>query len=137
VVAKPDFEEAKPYIFSLDRIHKLHTTDETFEMPKDWSAEDFFKDSFGIIVDSDVEARRIVLKVSAGQANYIRDLKLHESQEEIECNEEYSIFRYRLRPQYDFIQELLWNGGDVEVLEPIELRKEITNIIKGMWNKYN
>ena len=136
VVAKPDFEETKPYIFSLDRIHKLHTTDETFEMPKDWSAEDFFKDSFGIIVDSDVEARRIVLKVSAGQANYIRDLKLHESQEEIECNEEYSIFRYRLRPQYDFIQELLWNGEDMEVLEPLWLRKEIAGKIKRMWNKY-
>ena len=34
------------------------------------------------------------LKVSSQQANYIRDLKIHESQEEIERNEEYSIFKY-------------------------------------------
>ena len=127
----------KVMIYALDRIFDICKLDgETFTMPKDWSAEDFFKDSFGIIVDSNVKARRIVLKVSAGQANYIRDLKLHDTQEEIECNEEYSIFRYWLSPQYDFIQELLWNGADVEVLEPKELRKDVARIVESMWNKY-
>ena len=136
MVAKPDFEEAKPYIFSLDRIQRLHTTDETFKMPKDWSAEDYFKDSYGIFVDPNVKPQFVKLKVGANQANYIRDLRLHESQEEIEQNENYSIFRYYLRPQFDFIQELLWNGEDVEVLEPKELREEIAERIENMWNKY-
>ena len=77
------------------------------------------------------------LKVSAGQANYIRDLMLHETQEEIEKNEVYSIFKYYLRPTFDFIQEILWNGEDMEVLEPLWLRKEIAGKIKRMWNKYS
>jgi DNA polymerase-3 subunit epsilon len=47
-----------------------------------------------------------------------KPFKLHESQEEIERNPEYSIFSLNLRPTFDFQQELLWNGGDVEVLEP-------------------
>lgn len=136
VVAKPDNEEKKPYIFSLDRIRKLQTTDETFKMPKDWNAEEYFKDSYGIIVGTNVKPQAVKLKVNAGQANYIRDLKLHDSQEEIERNEEYSIFHYWLRPQFDFIQELLWNGGDVEVLEPKELREEMAEIVESMWNKY-
>jgi len=76
------------------------------------------------------------LKVSAGQANYIRDLKLHESQEEIERNEEFSIFKYCLRPSFDFTQEILWNGEDIEVIEPLWLRQEIAEKIKRMWNKY-
>lgn len=42
-----------------------------------------------------------------------------------------------LRPEYDFQQELLWNGEDMEVLEPLWLRKEIAGKIKRMWNKYN
>lgn len=67
---------------------------------------------------------------------YIQNQWRHESQEETERNEEYSIFTYRLRPSYDFIQELLWNGGDVEVLEPEWLRKEIAGKIKRIWNKY-
>jgi len=137
MVAKPDFEKSKPYIFSLDRILKLQTSDETFKMPKDWNADDYFKDSYGIIVDMKVEPQVVKLKVNAGQANYIRDLRLHESQEEIEQNENYSIFRYYLRPQFDFIQELLWNGEDMEVLEPLWLRKEIAGKIKRMWNKYH
>ena len=137
MVAKPDYGKGELRIYSLDRILQLHTTDETFQMPKDWSAEDYFKDSYGIFVDTTEKPQPVKLKVNAYQANYIRDLKLHESQEEIERNEEYSIFRYWLCPQYDFIQELLWNGGDVEVLEPIELRDEMTEIIDSMWKKYN
>ena len=78
----------------------------------------------------------IKLKVSAGQANYIRDLKKHETQEEIERNEEYSIFTFNLRPEFDFQQELLWNGEDMEVLEPLWLRNEIAGKIERMWNKY-
>ena len=137
MVGKPDYEKAKPYIFALDRILKLQTTDETFKMPKGWDAEDYFKDSYGIIVDTKVKPQFVKLKVNAGQANYIRDLRLHESQEEIESNDEYGIFRYFLRPQFDFIQELLWNGEDVEVLEPKELRDQMAEIIESMWKKYN
>ena len=105
-------------------------------MPKNWDANEYFAGSFGIIADQHVEPQTVKLKVSAGQANYIRDLKMHESQKEIEHNDEYSIFAYRLRPTFDFMQEILWNGEDMEVLEPLWLRKEMAGIIKHMWNKY-
>ena len=106
-------------------------------MPEGWSAEEFFDGCFGIIADNNIPKEYVKLKVSAGQANYLRDLKLHESQEETESNEEYSIFTYYLRPTYDFQQELLWNGEDLEVLAPTWLRKELAGKIKRMWNKYN
>ncbi len=123
-------------IYSLDRIHDLQSTDETFQMPKDWDAKEFFDDFFGIIADQRVEPETVKLKVSAGQANYIRDLKLHETQDEIERNEEYCIFSCRLRPTFDFMQEILRNGEDMEVLEPLWLRQEIAGMVKRMWNKY-
>lgn len=123
-------------IYSLDRINFLQATDETFEIPKDWTAKKFFDNCFGIIADRSIKQQTVKLKVVAGQANYIRDLKIHESQEETERNEEYSIFTYYLRPAFDFQQELLWNGEDIEVLEPLWLRKEIAGKIKRMWNKY-
>ena len=130
------FFEKGPRIYSLDRIHDLHKTEETFEIPKDWSPKKFFDGCFGIIANQGKEPEQVKLKVSAGQANYLRDLKLHGSQEEIERKEEYSIFEYNLCPEYDFIQEILWNGEDMEVLEPLWLRKEIAGKIKRMWNKY-
>ena len=133
----PYYYEMGPRIYALDRIKYLQPTEETFEMPKEWTAEKFFEDCFGIIADQTMTAQPVKLKVVAGQANYIRDLRLHESQEEIERNEEYSIFTFFLRPSFDFQQELLWNGEDMEVLEPLWLRKEIAGKIKRMWNKYN
>ena len=115
----------------------LHKMEETFEMPKDWNAEEYFDGCFGIIADQRVEPQNVKLKVSAGQANYIRDLKLHDSQEEIEKNDEYSIFSYMIRPEYDFMQEILRNGENMEVLEPDWLRQEMSGIIKRMNDKYS
>ena len=134
--ATSPYKEKGPHIYAFDRILSLQTTGETFEMSKDWDAEAFFEDCFGIITDQSVKVQTVKLKVSAWQANYIRDLKLHETQEEIERNEEYSIFSLRIRPTFDFLQELLWNGERMEVLEPLELRKEIGKKIELMWNKY-
>ena len=33
-------------------------------------------------------------------------------------------------------EELLWNGSDVEILEPASLRKEMAEMVERMWNKY-
>ena len=136
MVAKSTYYDEGPRIYSLDRIRELNTKDETFVMPNDWNAEDYFNGCFGIIVDQRVEKQIVKLKATAGQANYIRDLKIHESQKEIERNEEYSIFTFNIRPQFDFQQEILKNGEEVEVLEPQWLREEIAGKIKRMWERY-
>ena len=132
----PYYYELGPRVYALDRINDLYATEEKFKMPKDWSAEEFFDGCFGVIADHSVDIQPVKLKVSAGQANYIRDLMLHESQEEIERNDEYSIFKYYLRPTFDFIQEILLHGDSMEVQEPLWLRKEIAGKIENMWNKY-
>jgi hypothetical protein len=78
----------------------------------------------------------VKIKVTASQANYLRDLKIHHSQQEIERNEKYSIFTFYLRPTFDFQQELLWNADNVEVLEPQWLRDEMATRIKHMLAHY-
>ena len=132
----PIYSEKGAMVYALDRIQSLRKKDETFEIPKDWDAMAYFEDCFGIIADQRVEPQSVKLKVSASQANYIRDLKLHESQQEIERHKDYSVFSYYLRPTFDFQQEILWNGENLEVLEPIWLRNEVADKIKCMWNKY-
>ncbi len=127
----------EPRIYALDRIQELNVKDETFELPKDWDANEYFDGSYGIITNPHEEKQLVKIKVSASQANYIRSLKIHESQEEVERNEEYSIFTFFLRPELDFQQELLKNGEDVEVLEPQWFRKDIGEKIKRMCDKYS
>ena len=62
---------------------------------------------------------------------------MHHSQQEIERASEFSIFRMLVKPTYDFQQEILKNGEDIEVLEPLWLRNKLADKIKGMWNNYN
>lgn len=133
----PYYQDKGPRIYALDRIGDLQKMDETFRMPKGWNAEDYFEGFFGIITDRETDRQLVKLKVSASQACYLRDLKLHISQEEKERNENYSIFTYYLRPTFDFQQEILWNNEEVEVLEPQWLREEIAGKIERMWRKYN
>lgn len=129
-------EDSRIWICALDRILSLQKIEMTFTMPKDWDAETYFDGFIGLIRDEDYDKEIVKLKVDAGQANYIRDLKIHKSQQEAECNSEYSIFTYRLRPTFDFRQELLWNADKVEVLEPQWLREEMADTIQKMLNLY-
>ena len=126
----------KIMIYSLDRVKWLELTDKNFKYPKNFYPEEFFDDCFGIIADQKVGVETVKLKVSAGQANYLRSLTLHQTQKEIERADEYSIFTVRLRPTFDFRQEILSQGCDIEVLEPKWFRNEVAEISKHMWNKY-
>ena len=135
LVARSPYYE-KNMIYSLDRVKWLGLTDKNFKYPKNFNPEEFFEDCFGIIADQKVGVETVKLKVSAGQANYLRSLTLHQTQKEIKRTDEYSIFTVRLRPTFDFRQEILSQGCDIEVLEPKWFRDEVAEISKHMWNKY-
>ena len=77
-----------------------------------------------------------MLKVKAFQTNYTRDLPQHESQQEIERNEEYSIFELFIRPTYDLYQEVLRMGTEVEVLAPLYMREEIIAMLEYTYKQY-
>ena len=106
-------------------------------MPKGWSAEEYFSGCFGVIAGNGEKPQLIKIKVSAAQANYLRDLPLHESQQETERTDDYSIFSYYMIPTFDFEQEILRHGEDMEVLSPEPLRQRLAERINWMWQLYN
>lgn len=129
----------KLLVYCLDRMENIEKTDRRFVFPHDFSAEEFFRDCFGVIVgDSDnQDPVHIKIKVSVHQANYLRALPFKEGhQTEVERNDEYSIFDIYLRPTFDLEQEILWNGEEVEVLEPLEFRERIAARIELMGKNY-
>ena len=136
IVHGNDGEDAYTWICALDRILSLQKTDKTFTMPKDWDVQAYFDGFIGVIRDEDYDKEIVKIKMNAKQANYLRDLKIHRSQQEAERNDEYSIFTYCLRPTFDFQQELLWNADKVEVLEPQWLRDEMADRIQKMLDLY-
>ena len=125
-------------IYAVDRIYGMDILkDKRFKMPEDFAPSEFFNNFYGIIANSQSKVEKVILKVSAGQANYMRSLPLHWTQEEIKRSDEYSLFELRICPEFDFQQEILSKGEDFEVLEPVWLRKELAGKINRMWNKYN
>ena len=124
-------------IYALDRIQELRIIDKNFELPATFNANEFFGEYFGVSIGDEVDIETVKLKVASYQANYIRAVPLHHSQKEVERNENFSIFKLCLRPTSDLIREILWHGEAIEVLAPLELRKEVTNKIENMSGKYN
>ena len=109
-------------IYALDRIKALEPTERKFKLPRTFDAAKFFEDYYGIIIsDDDYEVCPVALQVDAQQSNYLRTLPLHHTQVEVERNDEYSIFEYRLCPTFDFRQKILSMGGAIEVLAPQKL----------------
>ena len=125
--------------YALDRIQHLKATDETFSMPRQFSVESYFAGAFGIIVEKEeYNVERIRLKVTDinHRRQYLRSLPLHDSQREVEKHGDYSIFEVRVMPTYDFIQQILSMGGEVEVLSPDYVRKEVGNRVRAMAKVY-
>jgi hypothetical protein len=114
VVARSFYDTVR--IYSLDRIQDLRITDKPFKFPEDFSPEEYFEHTFGIIVEEDIKPCRVELMVFGNQRRYLQTLPLHHSQEEIEIGEDYSIFGYFLAPTFDFKQEILSHGERIKVL---------------------
>ena len=126
-------------IYALDeRMIDARLTDEDYKVPARFNAEKFFSDYFGIIVGTDREPQEIVIRVADRQVGYFDSLPLHDSQRKIEkeCTPDHSVYKYHLSPTYDFKQELLRYGPDVEVLSPESFREEMHADIKEMLSRY-
>lgn len=122
-------------VYALDRILEMQITDEKFDYPSDFSAEEYFENCYGIIAGQE-KAETVRLKVMHNQQKFFRSLPLHHSQKETESTESYSIFEYYIKPAYDFKQTILSYGENVEVLSPKWLRDEIADKISRMTEIY-
>lgn len=120
--------------FGLDRIKRIEALATKFKYPKSFSPEGYFQDFYGVFHDA--APLTIRLKAYREKPNYLRSLPLHHSQREIESNNEYTIFEYKIAPTYDFIQEILSHGNQLEVISPESFRKQIKAIIQEMNASY-
>lgn len=124
------------FIFSLDRIESIELLQTKFVVDKNFDAEAYFNDCFGIMVDGSLEAERIVLRAYGLEPFYLRDLPIHHTQKEIKKTEEYTDYELKLRPAEDFIEYLLSLSTRVKVLEPVWLAKEMQQRLMDALSRY-
>ena len=122
--------------YALDRIDTLNLTETTFKAPEDFDLQTYFKDAFGIYVEPDLQTEEILVKADTDQSNFLKGLPLHHSQRIVEETADYAIFSWRLKPSYDFIQQLLTMNAHIEVLAPNSLREKMKGLLEEMLGKY-
>ena len=130
----PDMD--RKLVYALDRMHEVEITKQKYELPNDFDAEFYFRNTYGVSF-AEEQPEEVKISISAGQANYLRTLPLHPSQKEEERNEEYSVFSYYVVPTFEFCQELYQYGSDVEVLAPEKLRQEFARDAAKTNKMYN
>ena len=121
--------------YALDRMLAVSLTDESFEMPADFSPQAYFAEYFGVLTD-DTPMAHVVVRAHNWTPNYLRTLPLHASQREIATAEHYADFSFDLRPTADFLGQLLSHGDGIEVLEPPELRQKMRDMIAQSLKRY-
>lgn len=126
-------------IYGLDRVLSIQETDRQFVYPSHFDPHQFFDHYYGSdkysLYDKPLT---IKVKCSQKQSYYWDSLDVHESQEKIEIlRSGECIYQLNLYPTYDFIQFLLSQGKEIEILEPLEFRNEIATYIESMMQKYN
>lgn len=135
IVGRPPADD-RILTFATDRICTLTIEEQTFKYPTSFDVNDYYHDSYGIIIEEGQPSEHIVIKVAVSQVKYVRSLPLHHSQRETSTTNEYSIFEYDLKPTYDFEQEILSHREDFEVLSPDSLRNKMKEIVKCMYKLY-
>lgn len=126
--------ERELQVYALDRINHLEETHKSFKMDPDFDATDFFNNYFGIFIGSN--PTRIILRAYGKMIPLLRTLPKHHTQKEIATEKGYSDFEYYLAPTFDFKQEILKEGHELEVIEPRWLRKEIITSLRKTLSRY-
>lgn len=117
--------EDSPLTFALDRIISLQIADRIFEPDNGEDVNSLFSEVVGVFVDPDLDVEDVVVRVYGRQRNYFEGTPLHHSQTIIARTSDYTDYRFRLRPEYEFQHEILRLGPDAEVLSPQWLRGDM------------
>ena len=114
---------AQLHVYALDRIQAIEPTNQNYQLPDAFDAEAYFKNTYGV---SGMEEKPeiVEIRIEAYQANYLRTLPIHPSQEEVERDENFSVFRFKVVPSFEFMQELRKHGSLLKVLKPQWLREQ-------------
>jgi predicted DNA-binding transcriptional regulator YafY len=113
-------QENKVKTYALDRMINPTLQQEEYKMPADFDPDLYFRDAFGIVVTQN-EPKSIAIRADHRNANYLRDLPLHHSQQEV-VHDGFSIFYYHMRITDDLVAELLSYGSRLEIIAPPELK---------------
>jgi predicted DNA-binding transcriptional regulator YafY len=117
--------------YALDRIQDPMITEDEAILPKDFSPSSYFQDTVGITAYKG-KTETIKIKANKIAAKYIASQPFHRSQKLISERTEESVFELNVLISEEFIRSILGYGGEIEIIEPQNLRETIAKRVKQM-----
>ncbi len=120
--------------FRLGRIQTVGLSREKFQMPENFSIEEYFQNSWGVY-----KGKLTKFKVKfSGQAAVMVKTSKHQPYEEItELKDGSIIYETTVAGREEFIRWILGFGPEAEILEPQSARKEIKKILDSALENYS
>jgi len=121
--------------FKIERIEYAELTDESYTIPPDFDANEFFGSSWGIVVEG--EAKTIKLRTTdKGLMRIMEETIWHPSQVMERQKDGSMIVTFTVADTVDLYSWIMGWGAQVEVLEPKELRGEILQTAERVMKIY-
>lgn len=124
-------------IYAFDRIIEATVLDKKFKVDRNFDAESFFNEYYGVYTDG--KAEKVVLHVYGKYQDYIENLKIHSSQRPVKLKDdqnEYTIYKLNLSLTPDFVSYLVSCGEFIKVIEPPELVDKVRNTLLAITKRY-
>lgn len=134
IAYSPYIEEVR--IYALDRMQMVETLEESFKLPDDFDLDTFFDGCVGIIAVKEMKKEKVVIKVYGYARQYLATLPIHSSQKEIASDEESVTYSYMVRPNYEFLQALLMQADQIEVISPKWVQEEMKRFAENILAYY-
>lgn len=124
-------------LFAFDRMSNVKVTSEKFQIEASFDASEYFKECFGVALNTAVPVQKIIIRAYINERYYLRDLPLHSSQRLIGVGEGYFDYEITMRPTEDFLGYLLSRSNFVKILTPTSLAEQLKDMARSILNRYS
>jgi len=131
-VRASSFDEIR--ILAVERIQELTITDNHFEYPDDFDPDEKLNEAFDMVYDDPIEAK---IWISSDQARYVKERRMAKNQKVINQEDGSIILEIKTSGRWDLKRWVLSFGVNAEVIEPLELRKEIAGEMETLNSRYS
>ncbi len=107
--------------FRVDRIERVETTEEAYEIPADFDPRKLLEDTWGIWY-TDQEPQEVVLRFHPNVTARVRETQWHRSEQVAMQPDGYLLWRAWVAEPREMLPWIRGWGADVEVLAPEDLR---------------
>ena len=131
-----DLDRQAERTFGLDRISDLELTPQAVQPDRDIDYRANRQHVIGVTAPPGAPVERVVLRFAKPEAEYVRSLPLHGSQEIINETDTSVDVRLQVILNHELQREILAYGEFVKVLEPLGLRELIAGRVARIGKRY-